>query len=69
MEDKMATTKAGAPTLVIASKAKEYIKGTSDVRVGRELLEFLNADLAHTIDKAIARCEGNGRKTLRPEDI
>lgn len=65
----MANKKSETPTLTVASKTKEYIKDSSEVRVGGEFLDALNEHVIQTINRAIKRCEGNGRKTLRPEDL
>ena len=58
-------------TLIITSKTREAIKeyGKEEVRVSEEFLTAFNNHLHATLKLAIARCNGNGRKTLRPEDV
>ena len=58
-------------TILIMSKTRESIKelGKGEVRVSEEYLSALNDKVHALIDSSLARCSGNGRKTLRPEDV
>lgn len=54
--------------LLVQSKVREEIK-KSELRVSDEFLNALNDEVYATIQKAIARCTGNGRKTLGKADV
>lgn len=56
------------PTLVIASKVKEYIKAQGEWNVSGDLVDALSAKVAVLIDSAIVRCKDNGRKTVKGAD-
>ena len=60
--------KKETPMMIVASKMKEYGKG-SDVRVSGDFVDALNANVAALVDGAVRRCKGNGRATLRPDDL
>jgi histone H3/H4 len=66
-----AAAKKTAPSkevLFVASKVKAYIK-QSDKMTASETLEALNDKIYALLDAAIARTEGNGRKTVKPQDL
>ena len=64
------TTKIEIPTMVVQSKAKEFIKTIApDIRMSGEFLAELNEQLAQIINNSVRRCHENGRKTLRPSDL
>lgn len=65
---KKATKKVEREMLLVASKTKEALKGKS-FNVSSEALAALNEHVYWLISQAQARCEANGRKTIRPYDI
>lgn len=58
-------------TILIQSKSRDVVRelGKGEVRVSEEYLIALNEKTHATIVKSMKRCEGNGRKTLRAEDV
>ena len=58
-------------TILIQSKTRDLVKelGKGEVRVSEEFLTALNEKTHKDIAAALKRCDGNGRKTLRAEDI
>ena len=68
---KKAPAKKAAATkevLFVTSKVKAYIK-QSDKMTASETLDALNAKIYALLDEAIKRTEGNGRKTVKPQDL
>ena len=68
---KKAPAKKAAATkevLFVTSKVKAYIK-QSDKMTASETLDALNAKIYAVLDEAIKRTEGNGRKTVKPQDL
>lgn len=61
-------TKKEVPMMVVASKMKDYAKG-QEVRVSGDFVDALNDTVATIVDDAVRRCKGNGRATLRPDDL
>jgi len=61
--------KIEVPMMVVASKAKEFIKSQADFNVGGDFLSELNEKVAVMIGEAMRRCETNSRKTLRAGDL
>ena len=62
--------KAKVEPLFVKSKVREFIKGkglntSSGVLDG----EALNGIIIEMLDKAIARCKANGRKTVQERDM
>ena len=62
--------KAKVEPLFVKSKVREYIKGkglntSSGVLDG----DALNGIITEMLDKAIARCKANGRKTVQERDM
>lgn len=57
------------PMLVIASKVKEQIKTHGDVNVAGDLTEALTKEVDNMLKKAVERCLGNNRKTVRAADL
>ncbi len=53
--------------LVVASKVREYIKNKGCNTSG-ELINELSNSVYCTIDRAIGRAKGNGRKTIQAKD-
>jgi hypothetical protein len=53
---------------VVASKAKEFLKG-QDCNVASDALTGLNAICEWYLQQASARAKANGRKTVRPHDF
>lgn len=68
----MAKKKAAAGkkdgTFVVASKAKEFLKG-HDCNVASDALEGLNSVVGWYLEQAAKRTKANGRKTVRPHDF
>lgn len=56
------------PSLIVASKVKEYFKG-KDLRTSADAVDAINAAVVAMLDKAAERCDGNGRKTVNPADL
>lgn len=54
--------------LLVQSKVRDELR-KKDVRVSEEFLNALNEELYVLLDKAVARCAGNGRKTLGKSDV
>ncbi|MBC8549845.1 MAG: hypothetical protein H8D23_09350 [Candidatus Brocadiales bacterium] len=54
--------------LLVLSKTKEALKG-GKLNVSPETFDALNEHIYWLISQAQARCEANGRKTVRPYDI
>lgn len=54
--------------LLVQSKVRDEIK-KRDLRTSEEFLTALNDELYTLIEKAIARCNGNQRKTLQKSDV
>lgn len=54
--------------LVVASKVRAYLK-SKDAMMSGELLEALNKKVYGLLDDAVARCKGNKRSTVKPQDI
>jgi histone H3/H4 len=65
----MAKKKKEVPMMLTQSKVKEFAKETADVNVGGEFLGVLNEQVADLVEKAVNRCLGNGRKTLKGQDV
>jgi histone H3/H4 len=63
-----AATKKEVPMMVVASKMKDYAK-QSEMRVSGDFIDALNGTVATLVDDAVRRCKGNGRSTLRPDDL
>lgn len=61
--------KAELPMMVRVSTLKEFIKGQAEVNVSGEFADAMNEEVAKAVKTAIARCTGNGRKTLRGVDL
>ena len=59
---------AAAANLVVGSKVKETIKGHG-FRMAGDFGEALNAKVHLMIAAAVARCQANGRGTVRPQDL
>jgi hypothetical protein len=55
-------------TFVVASKVKSYVRGKG-YNVSSDLVEALSKKAQELLDAAAKRCEGNGRRTVRPFDI
>lgn len=54
--------------LLVQSKLRDEIR-KREVRVSDDFINALNNEIYALIDKAVARCNGNGRKTLGKFDI
>lgn len=54
--------------LVVASKVRAYLK-TKEAMMSGELLDALNKKVYALLDEAVARCKGNKRSTVKPQDI
>jgi predicted nucleic acid-binding protein len=60
--------KATVANLVVNSKVKEAVK-SHGYRMAGDFGEALNARVGDMIHAAVARCEANGRGTVRPQDL
>lgn len=54
--------------LVVASKVKEYIKG-SGLQSSGEVVPALSEKIYELLDLAMERTKTNGRATVRPHDL
>lgn len=71
MGDVVAKKQVRAPrkeTFVVASKVKSYVR-QKGYNVSSDLVEALSQKAQKLLDAAAARCEGNGRRTVRPFDL
>lgn len=55
--------------LVIASKVKDYIKSKGELNVASDVAEALSVRVANLLDRAVERCQNNGRKTVKGIDV
>ena len=55
-------------TVIVQSKVKEAIKA-GEMNCGGDFVPALNAKVHELIRDAIKRCDANGRKTVRPQDL
>lgn len=55
-------------TFVVASKVKSYVR-QKGYNVSSELVAELSRRAQELLDRAAKRCEGNGRRTVRPFDL
>jgi hypothetical protein len=60
--------KAAVANLVVNSKVKEAVKAHG-YRMAGDFGDALNAKVGELIQSAVARCEANGRGTVRPQDL
>ena len=67
-ELKMADKKKEAPVLAVTSRVKDYIKAKG-MRSDGDLDTAINEMIAAKLDRAVARCKGNSRQTVRPDDL
>lgn len=63
-------TKKAAPkeVLVVASKVKAYVK-SKDCMCSSEIIQAASDMLYEALDKAMARAEGNRRRTVKAQDL
>lgn len=59
---------SGNVQVVLASRIKDVARG-ANVRVAGDFVDAANAACIDLLKKAINRCKGNGRQTIRPSDI
>ena len=62
------TAPATREMLLVQSKVREEIR-KKDLRVSEEFLNALNDEVYALIERSIARCNGNRRKTLDRADV
>lgn len=55
--------------MLTQSKVKEFAKEIDDVNVGGDFIGVLNEQVADLIERSVKRCIGNGRKTLKGQDV
>lgn len=67
MAKKKAAKKA-REMMLVQSKVKEYVRG-SEMMCSGELIEALNEVVGDLLDRAVARADNNGRKTVKAQDI
>jgi len=66
---KTAARSAGtSENVIVTSKLREAIR-SHDVRMASDLVEGLNAHVHELLAKAVARAKGNGRGTVRSNDL
>ena len=57
-------------SLVVKAKIKEYAKADGkQLNVAGDFADALSAEVEKMIKKAIARADGNGRKTVMAKDV
>ena len=54
--------------MVVASKVRSYLK-SKGVKMSGELPAALNKEVMAVLDAAAARCKGNKRSTVKPQDV
>lgn len=54
--------------MVVASKVRSYLK-EKGVKMSGELPAAVNKKMMAMLDEAAARCRGNKRSTVKPQDI
>ncbi len=54
--------------LVVGSKVKAYVK-EKGLHTSGDFVEALSNEVAALLDKAVSRCQGNKRSTVRPTDL
>ena len=64
----MTKEKETASMLLVSSKTKEALK-SSGLNVSGDALVALNDKVHQLVEDAQARCEGNGRKTVKSTDF
>ena len=57
-----------AESYVVQSKVRDLVK-QQDLNVAGDFVDALNAEIESIIKKAVERCKGNGRKTVRATDV
>jgi hypothetical protein len=55
-------------TLVVSSKVRAYLK-SKNTKMSSDLPAALNKKLMLLLDEAAARCQGNKRSTVKPQDV
>lgn len=55
--------------LVIASKVKEYVKDTHDLRTGKDYLTKLSEAVQRLIDESVDNARKDKRGTLKERDL
>jgi len=60
--------RARRDVFVVASSVKNYVRGKG-YNVSSQLLAELSERTKALLDEAAKRCEGNGRRTVRPFDV
>jgi len=57
-----------AEMMIVRSKVGDYVK-SKNMQMGGDTYTELSNKVQCKLDKAIDRCKGNGRKTLKPYDL
>ena len=65
---KKAKKAKGGEAFVVGSKVKDAIR-KAGLRTAGDALDALNSEVGALISRAVARCKGNGRQTIRPSDF
>ena len=68
MAVKKKAAKKAKEMLCVGSKVKEHIR-SKNMMCSSEVLAALNEAVYDVLDKAIARAEGNARKTVQARDL
>lgn len=56
-------------TLIVASKLKAYIRSKSGMNTSASVIDALSERVRKLADAAIARAQGDGRKTVMDRDF
>ncbi len=54
--------------MVVTSKVRAYLKEKGGKMSG-DLPDAVNKEVMAMLDKAVARCKGNKRSTVKPQDV
>ena len=65
---KKTAKKCGAEMLLVGSKVKAAVRAKG-CNCSAELLEALNCAVYCIVEKAVARCQGNRRMTVKAQDV
>lgn len=57
-----------ADALIVASKVRAHLK-SKGAKMSGDLPDALNKKVMALLDEAAARCKGNKRSTVKPQDV
>jgi hypothetical protein len=64
----MAKTSKPKEVIVVGSKVKDVIRN-ANLRSDGDLVQAVSDKVHEMLEAAIARCQSNGRSTVRPHDL